>query len=748
MSPLPAITAQTTIDATTQPGFTNNPIVEVFGGNIGSADGLLLAAGADSSTIKGLDLAGFSGAGIHVQSNNDLIVGNFLGTDTTGIAAGPGNVQGVLIDTGAGTTVGGTAASSANTIGFNGAGIVTESDGDTVIGNLIGTDALGDNLGNTFGVSLLSSNNTVSANVIGWSSTNVFIQAADTGNSVLGNFIGTDSAGHNLGVAGSYGVRVLGTGNTIGGAGNGAGNTVGFNSYGVSLEGTGNQVLGNFIGTDATGDNRTNAIGVAIVAMSNTVAGNTIGFSSTAGLSISGDDALVTGNFIGTDSTGKKNLGNTTGISIGASNATIGGTTAGAGNTIGFSSLVGVSVVFGSNNAIQGNTYDGSSTAEPSSTSDISLAPGANNDQVAPTLISASVSSGMLSVVLTLPDLVLNTSIDLYEDNSATLGQRTYLGTFNVTSASQVSNPLTATVTATVATGATILATATVPPNGTSAFSTPLTLVGNTVVQNLQDDGPNSLRDAIRHAEDPNSPTHTVTFDISPSLASFPTTFPFIEFVIPLASPLDIASPVPGVTSPITIDGFSEATSLGSSVLGFTQIVPLVVLDGGGISVGSNQPPAILGIEASAAGTVVQGLVFNSSTPNTALDSAILIRGNKAASLASGTQILGNYIGTDVTAEDTSNTGQPLGFRSGIELDGSSFVTIGGYATLTGTAGGTVGVPNVISGMDVGVGPDGTGAQEIFDGEGIVLIDQSNNNLIQNDYVGTDLSGSTSGPAL
>ena len=379
LSPLPAITATTAIDATTQPGFTNKPLVEVFGGNLGGmADGLLLAPGADSSTIKGLDLAAFGGAGIHVQSNGDIIVGNFLGTDLTGKAAGPGNTQGILIDTGTGTTIGGAAAGSANIIGFNAAGVVLQSAGNLVIGNFIGTDAAGDKLGNTTGVSISGSNNTVggttagSPNVIGASTTNVLIQAAGTNNIVLGDFIGTDAAGDNLGVSGSYGVRVLGTGNTIGGTAAGSADTIGFNSTGVSLEGQNNAVLGSFIGTTAAGANRGNAVGIAVSAAGNTIGGvatgaaDVIGDNTTAGVSLSGSNNLVQGDFIGTDAAAA-NLNNVIGVLVTGSANTIGGTSAAAADTIAFNATAGIQIngAGATTNVVQGDfigTNAGSAT--------------------------------------------------------------------------------------------------------------------------------------------------------------------------------------------------------------------------------------------------------------------------------------------------------------------------------------------------------------------------------------------------
>jgi hypothetical protein len=869
---LPDITQKITIDATTQPEFTTKPVVEVFGGNIGgTADGLLLAHGSDSSKITGLDLAGFNGAGIHIQSNNVVIVGNFLGTDITGKAAGPGNVQGILVDTGTGNVIGGTATGSPNTIGFNNAGVVIQSDSNSMIGNFVGTDATGANLGNTIGVSIFSSSNTVggtatgSPNTVGNSATNVFIQPTGTGNAVEGNFIGTDAAGHNLGVSGSYGVRVLGTGNTIGGSASSSRNTIGFNSAGVSLEGTGNTVEGNVIGTDGAGNNRGNVVGVSVSAARNTIGGaaaDTIAFNSTAGMAISGDSNVVRGELIGTDA-GGSSLGNAVGVLVSGAGNTIGGTTSGDGNIIGANKSAGLSIsgssnlvegnligtdaarhnlnnvigvlitgagntiggttapaanIIGRNSAagiqingglatgnlvagndigtdsasasapplpngynvqflnatgntiggtaagegnvigpygtagiavlsgmqveIHGNTYTSTTpnptpppAGNPTITTDIAVAPGANNDQPAPVLLGTNIvtstTPAQLQVFFTDGANTSGVSLDIYRINPNT-GVLDFLGAAPATSTQgglTVSIPIPSGVT--LSTTDVIVATATVASNGTSGFSS-VAPINPFAVLNTNDSGAGSLRQAIANAE---AALETVKFAIP---NTDPTVlFPPAGFIIHLKTPLDI-------TSPITIDGFSEAKSLG---LGN---IPLIVLDGDSItSVDEPAPlapaPAVLAIEGTAAGTVVQGLVFNSSTqasdgsntnfsaPNALLDAAILIRNNNPADLAHGTQLLGNYIGTEVTASILN--GNPLGFRAGIELDGSSYVTIGG------PDGDQL---NVISGMRTDLGADAS----VLDGEGIVLVNGSTHNLIQNDYIGTDFTGESSGPAL
>ena len=177
--PLPTITDPVIIDGTTQPGFAGTPIIEIDGSAL-AGDGLVLVAGSDGSTVEGLDIYNFNGAGIHIQSNSDIVQGNYLGTDVTGTTAGPGNSVGILIDNTSGNTIGGTGAGAGNVISGN------SVDGIEIFGS--GT----------------------------------------TGNVVLGNFIGTNAAGATgLGNA-IVGVDIASgaSGNTIGGTASGAGNII------------------------------------------------------------------------------------------------------------------------------------------------------------------------------------------------------------------------------------------------------------------------------------------------------------------------------------------------------------------------------------------------------------------------------------------------------------------------------------------------------------------------------------------
>src|ERR1019366_8191714 len=111
-SVLPSITDPVVIDGTTQPGFAGTPLIELNGANAGTtSDGLRLPMG--NSTIRGLAVNRFGGAGIHVQlpGGTNFIQGNFIGTDPTGtLSRGNGSaVQsgGVWVDSSSGNWIGG-----------------------------------------------------------------------------------------------------------------------------------------------------------------------------------------------------------------------------------------------------------------------------------------------------------------------------------------------------------------------------------------------------------------------------------------------------------------------------------------------------------------------------------------------------------------------------------------------------------------------------------------------------------------
>ena len=78
------ITGRVVIDATTQPGFVDKPIIELDGTNAGgSASGFRILAG--QTTIRGFVINSFTDNGIEiVTGDSNTIAGNYIGTDTSG----------------------------------------------------------------------------------------------------------------------------------------------------------------------------------------------------------------------------------------------------------------------------------------------------------------------------------------------------------------------------------------------------------------------------------------------------------------------------------------------------------------------------------------------------------------------------------------------------------------------------------------------------------------------------------------
>ena len=207
-------------------------------------------------------------------ATGNTLEGNYIGTNAAGTAALP-NGTGVRIEqAGQDNTIGGSSAAERNVISGNDYGVVISgagTTGNTVKGNYIGTNAAGTAIipdtargvviaggaqNNTIGGSSAAERNVISGNGIrrGTSS-----DAGTSGNTVKGNYIGTNAAG-TAAVANGYGAWSSEAGaqnNTIGGSSAGERNVIsGNNVAGVLISGTGtngNTVKGNYIGTNAAG---------------------------------------------------------------------------------------------------------------------------------------------------------------------------------------------------------------------------------------------------------------------------------------------------------------------------------------------------------------------------------------------------------------------------------------------------------------------------------------------------------------
>ncbi len=456
-SALPEITDALLIDGYTQPGASANTLsngidavllIELNGSNAGSTNGLLILA---TSTVKGLVINRFGGDGIELSANDCVVQGNFIGTDTTGTASLPNTDEGVDVRS-TGNLIGGTAPAARNLISGNGEEGVDCNAGsanNTIQGNYIGTDVTGSNdlsnrraveleesPGNLVGGTVPGARNVLSGNV----ETGVQIEGVGSSNNVVqGNFIGTDVTG--LLRLGNFeeGIEVRGPNNLIGGTAAGAGNVIAdSDGDGIDLD------------TGATGN-------------------------------------VIQGNFIGTDLSGAVPLGNVEdGIDIesDASDNQIGGTAAGAGNTIAFNGIrgVGISDLVSGNqilgNSIYGNAELGIDLAEDDVTPNDPCDGDGGDNQLQNFPVLTSVASDGSNTVFTgtlhstanttfIVECFANTACD-----PSGFGEgRTFLGRADVSTDGSCVGQISVTLPVAVALGTIITATATDPDGNTSEFS-------------------------------------------------------------------------------------------------------------------------------------------------------------------------------------------------------------------------------------------------------------------------------------
>jgi CSLREA domain-containing protein len=277
-SALPMTTEPVTIDGFSQGVATPNSLavgnnavllIEIDGINAGSINGGLLKIGGGNSTVKGLVInrgQGSNSFALEIASAGNTVVGNFIGSDTTGTLARGSGCQAVNV-AGGNNTIGGTSPGDRNLITAGGAiscgvNMDLESSNNHVVNNYLGTNAagtaalgggrgvtIGSATGNVIGGATVAERNVISGNF------NIGVQMFSnaSANVVQGNFIGTDASGA-FAVPNGKGVQILegSHNNTVGGTAAGAGNRIAFNSgVGVDLPlsvvGTGNAILGNSI---------------------------------------------------------------------------------------------------------------------------------------------------------------------------------------------------------------------------------------------------------------------------------------------------------------------------------------------------------------------------------------------------------------------------------------------------------------------------------------------------------------------
>lgn len=251
-SELPTITDPVIIDAVAFSAATcassvvaSDLEVALSGFLAGDASGLVLGSGSSGSTIRGLAIVNYAKFGIEVYSDNNIVRCNHIGIDASGLVGLGNGWSGIVVD-GDNNTVGGDSIDDRNVISDNGqTGVLLADDSDfnVVAGNYIGTKADGVGpLGNGFrGVTIWGDDNTIGGfntnerNIIADNdSYGIWLYESDSNalpldNTILNNYIGVDKNGDALGNALSGIYISAGSGNTVGNSS--APNLIAHNAY-------------------------------------------------------------------------------------------------------------------------------------------------------------------------------------------------------------------------------------------------------------------------------------------------------------------------------------------------------------------------------------------------------------------------------------------------------------------------------------------------------------------------------------
>lgn len=320
-SPLPSLGTPTAINATTQPGYSGSPLIEIDG-SLAGANAIGLQFLSAFGSVRGVAINRFSSQGILFFGASNTIQGCYIGTDPTGKLARGNTSFGIWVQS-LGNLIGGTNTGEGNLISGNDTAIYFTKGSNTVWGNLIGVgkDATNE-LRNTRNGLVIDN---CGGNRIG--GTNVAMRNIISGNGLSGIYLNNPLASGNV-IQGNY-IGVGGSGSVI----------ISNAGDGITLYGAATNLIGGFVP------------GAANIISGNGLAG--IGFNFAVCVS-----NVIAGNYIGTDATGKVAMGNrNAGLAISlASRNVIGGTNPGAGNLISGNVQDGIFLTdSAAQNVIQGN---------------------------------------------------------------------------------------------------------------------------------------------------------------------------------------------------------------------------------------------------------------------------------------------------------------------------------------------------------------------------------------------------------
>jgi titin len=396
LSALPTIARPVNLDATTQPGYAGTPLIDLNGAGAGlTASGLVLVGG--NSAVKGLEISNFAVDGLIVEnSGNNVIAGDFIGTNAAGTSAAGNHYAGLIIAFSSNNFIG-----PNNVLSGNGVyGLVVYAG----VGNVVQGDFIGTNLGGTAavpnglaGVDVqgASRGDVFSYDVVGGNGGFGFIisDPGTSGNTIANCFIGVAVNGTTALANGFAGVGV-GNGaanNTIGGAAAANRDVISGNgAFGVIVAGTFSNLIENdFIGLTVAGTaalgNGVDGVSLQDGAANNGVVSDVISGNGVDGVAISG--AGTTGNVIlfsriGTNAGGAAALGN------GVNGVLLRGGATGNGVALdviaGQPTDVEITNAFTSNNAVNGCYIglDATGTVNLEDNTGVSIDGGADNNSI------------------------------------------------------------------------------------------------------------------------------------------------------------------------------------------------------------------------------------------------------------------------------------------------------------------------------------------------------------------------------
>ncbi|MBU1720660.1 MAG: right-handed parallel beta-helix repeat-containing protein [Bacteroidetes bacterium] len=398
------------------------------------------------NTMSGIVVSGLS-------SSNNTISGNFIGTDITGMTAVP-NESGIILANAPNNTIGGTkgnviSGNLQSAIILNGTG----TNDNIITGNLIGTDSTGLGvLSNHVGV-LLKSNSR--RNIIGGTTAaerniisgnweiGVYIESSDS-NIVIGNYLGPDATGISAFANGD--TLIQGNGlelntvsryNQVGGYTAAERNIISGNRvYGMIFYGnvSENILAGNYIGTDVTGNvSLPNATGICVDGGSNhnIIDNNVLSGNISYGIFIVTNGTfynLMRGNYVGTNAAGTDTVPNDAGLLLGGGTLynVIGGTDPAHRNIFSGNRFNGIEAadILTDYNEIRGNYIgtDYTGTVALPNYNGIGFTSNPKHNIIDNNLISGNTGFGLILFEHSDSNIVTGNTIGLMADGASDLG--------------------------------------------------------------------------------------------------------------------------------------------------------------------------------------------------------------------------------------------------------------------------------------------------------------------------------------